>query len=248
MERVAAGPFGGRPHLYVVSQSSQSHTFGMGSDLEQLKWNQDGLVPAIVQSELGGEVRMMAWCDRQALSQTMATGEATFYSRSRKQIWRKGESSGNTIAVHSVWVDCDGDTLIFLADPNGPSCHTGKATCFFRQLGETETSQSAKPIWGQLVDTLAERKQSTGEQSYTKRLLDAGVEKINAKITEEAGELCDALVSESDERVASEAADLLYHVLVGLTARGVDPDEVMRTLRARFGTSGLEEKAKRTRQ
>lgn len=224
----------------------------MHAALEHLKWNEDGLVPAIVQSDLGGEIRMLAWCNAEALEKTLETGKAHFYSRSRQAQWMKGESSGNTIDVRSVWVDCDGDTLIFLSDPNGPSCHTGEETCFFRRLdvpqgaiSSDQSSATASPALGELAETLRARKNSDGDTSYTKRLLEDGVEKISDKIREEASELCEALADESEERVASEAADLLYHALVGLLARDVDPLEVVETLRARFGTSGLAEKASR---
>lgn len=226
----------------------------MGATLDKLKWNDAGLVPAIVQSDLGGEVRMMAWCNREALDKTLQTGKAHFYSRSRQALWMKGESSGNTIDVRSVWLDCDGDTLIFLADPSGPSCHTGAQTCFFERLDRekdasgTEPKAVALPALAELARVLQARKEAAGEKSYTKRLLDGGVDKINEKIREEAEELCDALSNESDERVASEAADLLYHALVGLLARNVNPQDVVEALRGRFGISGLVEKASRNAQ
>ncbi len=223
----------------------------MGKMLDKLKWNEAGLVPAIVQSDLGGEIRMLAWCNRKALEKTLATGKAHFYSRSREMQWMKGESSGNTIDVRSVWLDCDGDTLIFVADPSGPSCHTGEQTCFFERLDRerdasgTEPKAVALPALAELARVLRARKEAAGEKSYTKRLLEGGVAKINEKIAEEARELCDALAGESDKRVASEAADLLYHALVGLLARDIDPLDVVDVLRSRFGTSGLDEKASR---
>jgi len=218
--------------------------------VNEVKWNADGLLPAVAQDRLTGQVRMVAWMNREALEATLASGEATFYSRSRAKLWRKGETSGHVMKVTQVALDCDADTLLLMVDPAGPSCHTGHETCFFQTL-RPETSDDAPsehevgPFLLTLEAELAERAKSTAARSYTRSLLDAGIPKISAKINEEALEVCAALANESDERVASEMADLLYHMLVGLRARGMDWRQVMEVLASRSGRSGLAEKASR---
>jgi phosphoribosyl-ATP pyrophosphohydrolase/phosphoribosyl-AMP cyclohydrolase len=218
--------------------------------LAALNYDSQGLVAVIAQDAETGEVRMMAYADRIAIERTLSTGLAHFYSRSRQQLWKKGESSGNTLGVRSVWVDCDGDTLIYMVDPAGPSCHTGAQTCFFRRLDAegnlVETGgDGAAPTLLRLERTLQERKASDGGKSYTKSLLDAGPAKIDAKIREEAAELGQALIGESDDRVASEAGDVIYHLLVGLVLRQVPLRDLFSELSKRFGQSGHDEKASR---
>jgi phosphoribosyl-ATP pyrophosphohydrolase/phosphoribosyl-AMP cyclohydrolase len=203
----------------------------------------------IAQDAETGEIRMVAYADQTAIEMTLQTGLAHFFSRSRGELWQKGETSGNTLAVRSVWVDCDGDTLIYMVDPAGPSCHTGAETCFFRRLdggGDlVEAGGEAAPTLLRLERTLEARKSSDAGKSYTKSLLDAGATKIDEKVREEAAELGHALVGESDERVASEAGDVLYHLLVGLVFRKVSLRDLLRELSKRFGQSGHDEKASR---
>jgi phosphoribosyl-ATP pyrophosphohydrolase/phosphoribosyl-AMP cyclohydrolase len=218
--------------------------------LETLRFDEQGLIPAIAQDALTGEVRMVAWMNQEALDQTLETRRATFFSRSRQRLWVKGESSGNALHVRHVYLDCDGDTLLLLVDPAGPSCHTGRPTCFFKPLepdGQAAGASEggAQPLLGTLEAALAARRNSSGKQSYTKALLDGGPPKIGAKIREEADELARALADESDGRVAAEAADVVYHLLVGLLARGVTWRSVIEVLAGRFGTSGHVEKASR---
>jgi phosphoribosyl-AMP cyclohydrolase / phosphoribosyl-ATP pyrophosphohydrolase len=214
-----------------------------------LTFNEQGLIPAIAQDRFDGQVRMVAWMNREALEHTLSTGKATFFSRSRGKLWVKGESSGNELRVHSVTADCDADTLLLLVEPAGPSCHTGRASCFFQRVGSDETLTEepfeVAPFLAELERTIRERQASSAEKSYTRSLLDGGVAKINGKITEEAGELVQALSSESDQRVLSEAGDLLFHVLVGLRARGLDFSQVVQTLATRAQQSGHAEKASR---
>jgi phosphoribosyl-ATP pyrophosphohydrolase/phosphoribosyl-AMP cyclohydrolase len=218
--------------------------------LDELKWDRDGLVSVVVQDALSGELRMLAHANAAAIRATLETGYAHFYSRSRQQLWRKGETSGHTLRVREVWSDCDGDALVYLALPDGPSCHTERETCFFQradasgefQVDPQHHAQGALPhLWRELT---ARRAASAGT-SYTKTLLDAGSAKIGAKLEEEAGELARAVASETDARVVSEAADLMYHMLVGLLSRGVKLRDVEAELARRFGTSGLSEKAAR---
>jgi phosphoribosyl-ATP pyrophosphohydrolase/phosphoribosyl-AMP cyclohydrolase len=210
-----------------------------------------GLIPAIAQDRLTGEIRMVAWMNREALAQTLATRRATFYSRSRQALWVKGETSGHTLAVARVVADCDADVLVLLVDPAGPSCHTGRSTCFFQDVEAAdelvESTNQAVPFLSELEAVIRNRQESSAEKSYTRSLLDGGAAKISAKLSEEAAELGAALASESDERVASEAGDLLFHLLVGLRSRGVDFRAVLAQLSQRSGQSGHQEKASRNR-
>jgi phosphoribosyl-ATP pyrophosphohydrolase/phosphoribosyl-AMP cyclohydrolase len=214
-----------------------------------LAFGESGLLPAVVQDRLTGQVRMVGYMSRESLAATLRTGRATFFSRSRGELWEKGQSSGNTLRVVSLHADCDADTILVLADPTGPTCHTGAPSCFFRRVGEggalTDEARSATTFLEELEGEIHARKQSDGSKSYTRHLLDGGAERIGAKIREEADELARAIEGESDERVASEAADVLYHALVGLASRGVSLRDVIAQLAARAGTSGHDEKARR---
>jgi phosphoribosyl-AMP cyclohydrolase / phosphoribosyl-ATP pyrophosphohydrolase len=212
------------------------------------KYDERGLVCAIAQDALSGDIRMVAWMNAEALAETQRTGLATFFSRSRQRLWTKGESSGNHLLVDSIHVDCDRDTVLLRVRAQGPSCHTGKPTCFFQELSPTGVGEAAQPaatFLSTLERELVARQQSTSAKSYTKSLLDKGVPAIGAKIREEANELVQALESESDERVVSEAADLLYHTMVGLRARDLPFQRVIEVLAARSGQSGHAEKAAR---
>lgn len=214
-----------------------------------LKFDEAGLIPAIAQDHLSGQVRMMAYMNEAALARTLETGKATFFSRSRGQLWTKGETSGHVLSVLSVVADCDADTLLLSVLPHGPSCHTGRPACFFRKVSGpselTDMAAEAKPFLMELGDVLESRKHSTEEKSYTKSLLLGGPEKIGAKLREEAGELAVAIASESDERVLAEASDLLYHAMVGLTQRGLTLRQVIEVLAKRTHQSGHAEKASR---
>jgi phosphoribosyl-ATP pyrophosphohydrolase/phosphoribosyl-AMP cyclohydrolase len=207
------------------------------------------MIPAIAQDRLTGQVRMFAFMNREALARTLETGLATFFSRSRRALWTKGETSGNRLRVDQVVLDCDADVVLLMVHPEGPTCHTGRPTCFFRRVEKDgsirDDSVEAQPLLGQLSEILHERRESTAEQSYTKSLLDKGAPAIAKKLVEEASELGVALREESDERVASEAADVVYHLLVGLELRGIALRSVIEVLAARLGTSGLMEKAAR---
>jgi phosphoribosyl-ATP pyrophosphohydrolase/phosphoribosyl-AMP cyclohydrolase len=218
--------------------------------LEALNYDNNGLVTVIAQDVETGEIRMLAHADQTAVEHTLRTGFAHFYSRTRQRLWKKGESSGHSLRVRSIWVDCDGDTLIYMVEPEGPSCHTGAETCFFRQIDVTgELAQgeeeSAAPTLLRLERTLRERRSSDAANSYTKWLLDRGAPKIDEKIREEAAELGRALIGEPEDRVAAEAGDVLYHLLVGLVFREVPLRTLLAELSGRFGTSGHEEKANR---
>jgi phosphoribosyl-ATP pyrophosphohydrolase/phosphoribosyl-AMP cyclohydrolase len=214
-----------------------------------LQLDRDGLIPVVVQDHLTGEVRMVAFASLDAVRATLATGRATFWSRSRGELWEKGRTSGNSIAVKRVMVDCDSDSLIYASEPRGPSCHTGAPTCFFQTLdasqGVTQKSEQPQTILATVEAILESRKQSSGEKSYTKSLYNGGGPVIGKKLREEADELARAVESEPDERVVSEAADVLYHLMVALRWRAIGFRDVLSALDARMGTSGHEEKARR---
>jgi len=175
------------------------------------------LKPAIVQDAATGRVLMLAWMDEEAERRTRETNEAWFWSRSRGRLWRKGETSGNTLAVEELRDDCDGDALLLRVRPSGPACHTGSTTCF------------APALWR----TISARALERPDRSYTASLLEAGVGACARKVGEEAVELSVAALDESAERVVEEAADLVYHLYVLLAARGVDIAQVEDELRLR---------------
>ncbi len=178
----------------------------------------------VAQAALSGEVLMVAWADRAALERTHATGDAHYHSRSRDTLWKKGESSGHGQRVQDVRVDCDGDTVLYIVRQTGPACHTGAPTCF---------GDSAAPTLTRLARTIAERARTRPEDSYTARLLAEGVSKVAQKVGEEAVETVVAATAQDDTRLASEAADLLYHLLVLLEARQLPLDRVLEELERR---------------
>jgi phosphoribosyl-ATP pyrophosphohydrolase/phosphoribosyl-AMP cyclohydrolase len=216
--------------------------------LDWLKKDAAGLVTVVVQDRHTGLVRMVAHANEEALRATLDSGYAHFFSRSRGKLWKKGEESGHLLHVHEVWGDCDGDCLVYLVDPEGPSCHTGAETCFYRRLGADGSLSEdglASPTFPRLERELIARRDSTAEKSYTRSLLDKGAAKIAEKIREEGGELAQAVERESDERVISESGDVVYHMLVGLLFRKLSLRDVQSEIARRFGTSGHDEKAAR---
>jgi len=196
-------------------------------------------MPVVVQDDLTGEVRMVAYANAEALERTRSQGRATFFSRSRKAPWVKGETSGNFIDVRAVRFDCDEDTALYLGRPHGPSCHTGRESCF------DDKGAGRAPLLLKLEATLEARKASTGDKSYTKSLYDGGAVRIGQKLREEADELARAVDGEADSRVVSEAADVVYHLMVALRHRELPLSSVLAELDRRFGESGHDEKAKR---
>ena len=197
-------------------------------DPAALKYDDRGLLPVVVQDVGTGAVLMLAWADRQAVELTLSTRQAHFWSRSRQALWKKGETSGNTLQVVDVTADCDGDTLLVRAVPAGPACHRGTRTCFEPNPARLEL--------GWLAAVLDERKNADPETSYTARLLAQGIERVAQKVGEEGVETAIAAVSQGrGGSVTSEAADLLYHLLVLLAATGVDPADVTAELLRRHG-------------
>lgn len=217
----------------------------MSAEMEPA-WDDRGLVPAIAQDATTGTVLMLAWMNREALALTRQTGDAHFWSRSRQALWRKGETSGNTLRVVEIRIDCDADTILLRCEPAGPACHTGKTACFFRPLDGDEDEAAPGHVLAALERVLiARRDGATAQKSYTRALLDGGIPKILAKIAEEHGELAAELPAGANEAVVHETADLIFHVMVGLVARKIPIDDVWRELARRFGVGGHVEKASR---
>jgi len=208
-----------------------------------------GLLPAIVQDGENGRVLMLGYMNEESLERTRQLGLVTFYSRSRDRLWTKGEESGHVLKVQEIRVDCDGDTLLIKAQPAGPVCHTGRDTCFdAEQLwphpeegkgGSELSAGSAEGSFLNYLQGLIEgRKQSAADSSYTARLFASGVEKIAQKVGEEAVETVIDAVSGNRDRMLEEAADLMYHLMVLLSARDLGLKDVENVLRQRHGNSG----------
>lgn len=212
-------------------------------------WGPDGLVAGVVQDAADGRVLMVAWLDAEALAATLRTGEVHFHSRSRGRLWRKGETSGNVLRLRSLSLDCDGDALLLGVDPAGPACHRGTRSCFDADEAsaaplDTQGFDWLESLWATIVDRAATRPPG----SYTVRLIEGGVDVAGRKVAEEATEVL--LAAKNDEAaqatdvgrettrtlLAGEAGDLLYHALVLLAERGLEPRAVIDVLRDRHGT------------
>jgi phosphoribosyl-AMP cyclohydrolase / phosphoribosyl-ATP pyrophosphohydrolase len=191
----------------------------------EIAFDENGLVPCVTQDWSTGEVLTLAYMNRDALDRTLESGEVHFWSRSRGELWHKGETSGNVQRVRSLRYDCDADALLALVEPAGPACHTGQRTCFYRALGdEAVAPHEALPALGR---TLAQRRDELPEGSYSAELFRAGAGRIGAKVEEEAEETARAGRSESDERLREESADLLYHLGALLYARGLTYEDAL---------------------
>jgi phosphoribosyl-AMP cyclohydrolase / phosphoribosyl-ATP pyrophosphohydrolase len=200
---------------------------------EQIRFDEHGLVPCVMQDHASGEILTLAYMNEEALRRTLESGEVHFYSRSRDELWHKGRTSGNVQRLRQLRFDCDGDALVALVDSTGPACHTGERSCFFRRLpGEERAEPVAHEALASLERTLLERAAYRPEGSYTVELLDDPA-RIGDKLTEEAEEVTRAAAGESDGRVAEEAADVLYHLGVLLVSRGVGVAAVMEVLNGR---------------
>ena len=209
----------------------------MTPGLESLRFDDNGLVPVVAQDAATGDVLTLAYANREAVEKSLSTGEAHYYSRSRAELWRKGATSGNTQRVVEVRVDCDGDALLYRVEPRGPACHTGERTCFFTTLSGDGPAASYEIGFGAMVErlagTIAGRHREMPEESYTAGLLRSGPERVAQKVGEEAVEVVVAALTE--ERLAEETADLVYHLLVLLEERGVGIERVAGVLRDRHG-------------
>lgn len=205
----------------------------MSTEPIRIEFDHRGLVPAVLQDATTGQVLMVAWMNEEALRRTQETGQAHFWSRSRQELWHKGATSGNVMHVRQIWVDCDADTLLLQVDPAGPACHTGERSCFYRELHppspSPQTWEGKRPgeglggptILKTLFATILDRQANPRPGSYTVQLLDAGEDEILKKVGEEAVEVILAAKGQGDERLIAEMADLFYHLLVLLAARGL---------------------------
>jgi len=196
-------------------------------DLATLRFDDRGLIPVVVQDVGSGAVLMLAYANREAVERTLATGEVWFWSRSRQELWRKGATSGNTLALVEMTADCDADALLVRARPSGPACHRGTRTCFEPNPARLEL--------GWLAAFLRERAGADPAESYTARLISEGMERIAQKVGEEAVETVIAAVADHRQALIGEATDLLYHLLVLLQASGVEPEEITLELLRRHG-------------
>lgn len=196
-----------------------------------IDWDKGGgLVPAIVQDARDGTVLMLAYMNREALEHTLESRRVTFYSRSRQELWRKGSTSGNELEFHSLRVDCDADTLLIQAIPTGPVCHTGARTCF-------EGLQPPLAFLSELEGIIAQRIATPTEGSYTAKLFGSGMRRMAQKVGEEGLEVALAACVESDEALIGESADLMYHLLLLLRARGLSLEQVAAALRSRHDST-----------
>ena len=205
----------------------------------KIKLNEQGLVPAIAQDADTGQVLMLGYMNPGSLKRTVEGVQVWFYSRSREDLWHKGEISGNYLNLKEAWLDCDGDTILLKVKPDGPACHTGETSCFFTPMEqlpeEYEVTETGPGILSELFAVIQDRQRDPPEGSYTAKLLQEGMGRIAQKVIEEAGETAIAAVQSNQEDLPKEVADLLYHTLVLLAASGVTPNQVWEELRNRRG-------------
>ena len=205
----------------------------------RIRLNDQGLVPAIAQDINTGQVLMLGYMNPGSLKRTVEGEQVWFYSRSREDLWHKGEVSGNYLNLREAYVDCDADTILLKVQPDGPACHTGEITCFYTPMEDLpddyEVTESGSGILDELFALIQDRQREQPEGSYTVRLLQEGVARVAQKVIEEAGESALAAVQGEREALAGEVADLLYHTLVLLAASGSRPQEVWNALRERRG-------------
>ena len=203
----------------------------------KLKLNQQGLIPAIAQDANTGEVLMLGYMNPGSLKRTVEGSQVWFYSRSREDLWHKGEISGNYLNLKEAWLDCDADTILLKVDPDGPACHTGNTSCFFSPMDQLpddyEVTESGPGILDELFAVIRDRQQTPSQDSYTARLLQEGAGRVAQKVVEEAGEAAIAAAQGDRDNLPKEVADLLYHSLVLLAASGVSPRAVWEELRSR---------------
>ena len=200
--------------------------------MNEIKFDQAGLVPAIVQDWRSGQVLMLAYMNREALQKTLESGETWFYSRSRNELWHKGETSGHFQQVRRISYDCDGDALLVQVEQTGVACHTGAASCFFRTL-QAGATPPAEHFLAELERIISQRKVERPEGSYVVKLLEAGVDRILKKVAEEAGEVIIAAKNEDRAELVYETGDLLFHLLVLLARQDVALSEVLAELARR---------------
>jgi phosphoribosyl-AMP cyclohydrolase / phosphoribosyl-ATP pyrophosphohydrolase len=200
--------------------------------ISDIRFDSYGLVTAVVQDVNTKEVLMVAYMNQKALDQTILTGQTWFFSRSRNQLWHKGETSGNFQSVKAIRYDCDGDALLIEVEPLGPACHTGEQSCFFRNIIQDKSTENVSVIT-RLFETVKERKANPKEGSYTNYLFDKGIDKILKKVGEETSEVIIAAKNDSKDELIYETADLVYHMTVLLVEKGINPQEIAAELKKR---------------
>jgi phosphoribosyl-ATP pyrophosphohydrolase/phosphoribosyl-AMP cyclohydrolase len=202
----------------------------MNLDIKSLKFDERGLIPAIIQDARTREVLTLAYMNEESLARTIETGQTWFWSRSRNELWHKGETSGNTQTVVALHSDCDKDAIVVLVNPAGPACHTGARSCF-----DSTPDEDLGLLLSKLYDLIETRERERPEGSYTTYLFNNGLDKILKKVGEESAETIIAAKNEDRARLTAEVADLVYHLLVLLVARGVSLDEIRAELKSRRG-------------
>ncbi|MDK2919657.1 MAG: phosphoribosyl-AMP cyclohydrolase / phosphoribosyl-ATP pyrophosphohydrolase [Candidatus Petromonas sp.] len=205
-------------------------------DIKELKFNQQGLIPAVIQDYSNGKVLMVGYMNEKSLKLTIETRKTWFYSRSRQKLWNKGETSGNFQEVKTIKYDCDKDTLLIEVIPKGPACHTGEESCFYRSLLEDESSDDVnrKEILDLLYDRIRGRKEENVQESYTKYLFDKGIDKILKKVGEEASEVIIGAKNDNEEEIIYEISDLIYHLMVLLIEKNISLDAIRNELYKRY--------------
>lgn len=204
--------------------------------MENIKFDEKGLIPAVVQDASTGEVLMVAYMNEESLELSQKTGRATFWSRSRNELWEKGKTSGNYMYIKEIRIDCDADCLLVLAEPAGPACHTGKKTCFYRDIEGKELDldkKSSSDILQRLMAVTEDRKKNPKEGSYTNYLFEKGEDKILKKVGEEAAEVVIAGKNRSKEEISYETADLMYHLTVMLADNDMTWEDIFNELEKR---------------
>jgi phosphoribosyl-ATP pyrophosphohydrolase/phosphoribosyl-AMP cyclohydrolase len=207
----------------------------MDFDIDKLQFNEEGLIPAIIQNAITLKVLMMGFMNREAIYKTMTTNTVWFYSRSRKTLWNKGETSGNFLTTVQLTVDCDADCLLVHALPLGPTCHTNNESCFFTDIyfnNDTKTADLSMLV--DLYNIIEDRKAHPKEGAYTNYLFEKGIDKILKKVGEEASEVIIAAKNNVPDEIIYETSDLVYHTLVMLSERGVKPYLILEELKKRF--------------
>lgn len=221
--------------------------------LEKVDWDKmDNLIPVITQDATSNEVLMLAYMNKEALKLTINTNFAHYYSRSKKRIWKKGESSNHLQEIVDILIDCDNDTLLLKVNQSGVACHTGRKSCFFTSLKTNEINNDvlvdtsmAYGVIDTLYHTILNKKNDDPSKSYTAKLLQGEQNSMLKKIVEEAGEFTFAIKDNNEDEIIYEAADITYHTLVALASKNINPDRVKQELARRFGISGIEEKNSR---
>ena len=200
----------------------------------ELNFSMSGLLPVVVQHHVSGEVLMVGFANLEAVEKTLDSGHAWFFSRSRQRLWEKGETSGNYLHLRSIRVDCDADSLVYVCEPEGPTCHTGSPSCFFRTLGDQPEVETSGEAAARLFETvLARQRGGDPSTSYVAKLLSQGVDRVAQKVGEEAVETVIAAKNSDKEVLAGEIADLWFHTFVLLAQQGMTPEDVWKVLELR---------------